>query len=187
MPLPKGTDPRQREVLSRIALMSGAGYGASDIGARLWMDMGVRLSEDAVELLLAELGVGVKTPVQTLKADLLRKLSYPRAVALCDLLRKSPMEAAVQACRLGVEGLVVAAARSLPRAKAASFQAGLEVWGASRRVIFPVEVDRLASRLEISKQELLRVCPELGPREGATLGLARPLPRRANPFRRKAG
>lgn len=177
-----GAETKLREVLSRIALMTGAGFEPADISARLWCDADVALTPEEIVMLQGELGVGEPTPEFALRGRL-TDLGVParRAAVVARTLLEAPLEAGVLLG--GHEGLDEAALSvALVEAGLAGLDRkacleGLRLWAAALgddRLPL-AKVRALVEQRGLVWAQFLRLAPEVVARQRAALGFRKPL------------
>lgn len=156
---------RPNEILARIALMSGLGFGVEDISIRLRLDCGIELRPDAIQVMQAELGLVKLSSRQAVCAKLAERVGFREAEVLSVLLWDSPGLFGIE---LGRRSILVPGERHFqgtPRSIGTATKAGFELWKMvhSRSPHSVETVRRLVLASGLTEAEVLKALPEAEP------------------------
>jgi len=168
----------ESELLGRIALMTGAGFGLKDISQRLLMDMGYELDEMFVRVLQVELGLARNTP----RVDLQRRfigegLSPYDASCLANLVWEYPAKAGIE---MAVRGMAVRGSLllGLPRGISQPVRAAADLHailvGGKGAALSTIQ--RLLTRAKLNEREVQALLPAAA-NQSRGVGLRLTLPR----------
>lgn len=168
----------ESELLGRIALMTGAGFGLKDISQRLLMDMGYELDEMFVRVLQVELGLARNTP----RVDLQRRfigwgLSPYDASCLANLVWEYPAKAGIDlaAREMAVRGPILF---GLPRGISQPLRAAADLYAifVGGKGATLATIQRLLTLAKLTERELQALLPAAG-NQTRGVGLRLALPR----------
>lgn len=173
------------EILSRIALMSGTGFGAADIASRISIDTGVHLGTDMIQILQAEMGMVKAQPRLELQSRLIgHGVPVLDAASLASTIHENPVRVGIELASRGLLGKGSRILLGLPRAVAAACRAGAELWRvANGHTVLPLgKLKRLMEEAQVKQKDLTSLFPgKTAAFRGTELQIR--IPGGSNPFR----
>jgi hypothetical protein len=165
--------------------MTGTGFGLGDIVSRVEIDTGVRLGQDMIQILQAELGLVKPQPRLELQGRLISHgISVLDAAGISAMIFENPVKVGIELAGRGLMGKGSRVLLGVPRNIASACKAGAELWRVAngQTTLSLGKLQRLMAEANVKKKDIDTLFPgKAAAFHGAEIRVE--IPGGANPFK----